>query len=64
MGISEREYVYLLLTVGEAFRLLDGRWEDGFVSPEVLQGLVNEGVAEIYKVGGVDFVRLSDPLTP
>jgi hypothetical protein len=62
--MSEREYAYLLLTTGESFRLLDGRWENGFVDPEVLQGLVNEGVAEIYKLQGMDFVRLSNPLVP
>lgn len=64
MTMTEREYILLLMSTGEPFRLIDGRWKDGFVDPEILLGLVNEGVAEIYRSGSMDFVRGKDPLVP
>lgn len=64
MSMTEREYILLLMSTGEPFRLIDGRWKDGFVDPEILQELVSEGKAEIYKSGSMDFVRGKDERVP
>lgn len=64
MNMTEREYILFIMSTGEPFRLIDGRWKDGFVDPEILQELVSEDVAEVYKSGNLDFVRAKDPLMP
>lgn len=42
----------------EPIRMIDGRYSTGFVDTDVLAGFITAGQIEIYKIQGMQFVRL------
>ena len=55
---TEQKIIMQILERGDSIRRLDGRNNNSFVDMDALEELIKEGRAEVYKLQGIDFVRL------
>jgi hypothetical protein len=57
--MNAEQTILRILESGGIIRKIDGRYKDSFVDMKALQKLIDDGRAEVYKLQGMDFVRLA-----
>lgn len=60
-ALTENE-IFNLLKTGEAIRVLDGRYTDGFVDLQALTWLIEHGYAKVEDRGGMRFAVAASPV--